>query len=317
MTGVPAYPKVAALGHRAVADIWDGQVEVTEKIDGSQFAFGIVGGELCYRSKGRQIPRHSVQENDLFFPVIEWVESIAEQGGIEEGFWYYGETLKSPKHSTLKYDRIPRNHFALFACVDAEDERAWFPHRALYHISQTLDCDVAGYCMLLGSWDAEKIVAYIDEKHESMLGGVPMEGLVIKNLDKEYLYGPILWPIMTAKYVSDGFKEVHEKNWKMQNTGRGKWEVFMDQFNNEARWLKSAQHMAEDGQLLGEPKDIGQLMNRVQKDIGEECKEDIQEFLWKQFGRDLMRNSVRGLPEWYKQELALGNINPLLGDLDE
>ena len=144
-----------------------------------------------------------------------------------------------------------------------------------------------------------------------------MEGVVIKNLGKEYLYGPILFPIMTAKFVSDGFKEVHQRDWTKQNTGKGKWDVFQARFNNEARWMKSVQHMAEDGTLLGEPKDIGPLMNRVQKDIGEECKEEIQDFLWRQFGRDLMRHSTRGIPEWYKERLALGEINPLLGDISD
>lgn len=309
---IPAYPKVAALGHRAVEDIFEGTVEVTEKIDGSQFAFGILDGELHYRSKGRQIPRHSVTESDLFYPVIQWVEQAAERGLVQEGFWYYGETLKKPKHSTLTYSRVPQNHFALFGCVDANDERAWFPHAGLRPIADTLECEVVDSFIQLEQWDAERIVAMIDEKITSQLGGVPMEGLVIKNLDKEYLYGPILFPIMTAKFVSDGFKEVHSRDWKNTNTGKGKWDVFQEQYNSEARWWKSVQHMAEDGNLLGEPKDIGQLMNRVQKDIGEECKEEILNFLWRQFGRDLMRHSVRGLPEWYKEQLALGNLTNLL-----
>ena len=41
MTGIPRYPKVLALGHRTIKNIWDGPVEITEKIDGSQFYIGL------------------------------------------------------------------------------------------------------------------------------------------------------------------------------------------------------------------------------------------------------------------------------------
>ena len=173
---VPAYPKVAALGHRAVADIFDGKVEFSEKLDGSQFAFGIVGGELHYRSKGRQIPRNSVQENDLFYPVIRWVEDLADAGNIMEDHWFYGETLRKPKHSTLCYDRVPRNHFALFGVSTAWDAGAsWFPYKGLCIISDTLGCEVAQRLVIEPT--AEAVLAWIDENHESQLGGTPMEGV--------------------------------------------------------------------------------------------------------------------------------------------
>lgn len=312
MSGVPSYPKVAALGHRAVADIFDGEVEITEKLDGSQFAFGVVGGELYCRSKGRQIPIDSVTENDLFYPVITYVRSLAEAGRILENVWFYGETLKSPKHSTLRYNHIPHNHFALFGAVYAADERKWAPHTTLEELAAYMDVGVVQ--LLDVTPDPESILLFLSGSPESQLGGAPMEGVVVKNYSKEYLYGPTLFPIMTAKYVSEEFKEVHAKNWKAENTGKGKWSVFKEQFATEARWQKSIQHMAEAGTLLGEPKDIGQLMIEVQKDIGQECKEEILRFLWKEFGKELLRDSVRGLPEWYKQQIALGNVRDLIGE---
>jgi hypothetical protein len=299
-----------------VATIFDNDnVEITEKIDGSQFAFGIVRGELCYRSKGRQIPRHSVQENDLFYPVIQYVEEQAEKGQIEEEHWYYGETLRKPKHSTLQYDRVPLNHFALFGCVQADDETAWFPYDGLLIVADSLGVEVAQ--RLTVEPTPEAILAHIEQGVESQLGGEPMEGVVIKDLAQEYLFGPQLFPIMTAKFVSETFKEVNAKNWKAENTGKGQWDTFKEQFATEARWHKAIQHMAEDGTLLGEPKDIGQLMIEIKKDIGQEAKEEIVKFLWKHFGQELLRDSVRGLPEWYKEQLALGHINELLGADDE
>jgi len=248
----------------------------------------------------------------LFYPVIRYVEDMADAGRIVEDHWYYGETLRKPKHSTLSYNRVPENHFALFGCVTAWDEGNWYPFDGLSVVADALRVEVAQRLIIEPT--AEAILAFIDEDHESQLGGTAMEGVVIKNLSMDYLYGPTLWPIMTAKYVSEKFKEVHQKNWKVENTGKGRWIVFQEQFCTEARWWKSVQHMAEAGVLVGEPKDIGQLMNYVQKDIGEEAKDQILKFLWKEFGRDLMRNAVKGVPEWYKEQIALGNVNNLLGE---
>ena len=45
MTVLTSYPKVYQLGHKAVLDIFSGPVVIQEKIDGSQFSFGLVGGE--------------------------------------------------------------------------------------------------------------------------------------------------------------------------------------------------------------------------------------------------------------------------------
>ena len=43
------------MGDKQISDLFDGEVEITEKLDGSQFGFGRVDGELVIRSKGREI----------------------------------------------------------------------------------------------------------------------------------------------------------------------------------------------------------------------------------------------------------------------
>lgn len=48
--GTSAFPKILHLGDKAIRDIFDEEVEITEKVDGSQFGFGIVEGELIIRS---------------------------------------------------------------------------------------------------------------------------------------------------------------------------------------------------------------------------------------------------------------------------
>jgi len=50
-----SYPKVWNLGHPNIAMLFEEDVTVEEKIDGSQFSFGIFHGELKCRSRGQQL----------------------------------------------------------------------------------------------------------------------------------------------------------------------------------------------------------------------------------------------------------------------
>jgi 3-oxoacyl-[acyl-carrier-protein] synthase III len=49
-------------------------------------------------------------------------------------------------------------------------------------------------------------------------------------------------------------------------------------------------------------------MKRVNIDIEEEEKENIKDFLWKEFGREVLKHATRGLPEFYKEYLAKQNF---------
>ena len=49
---ISAFPKIFAIGTDYIKDLFNGPVEITEKIDGSMFVFGKVDGELFMRSKG-------------------------------------------------------------------------------------------------------------------------------------------------------------------------------------------------------------------------------------------------------------------------
>lgn len=49
-----AFPKILHIGNKQISDLFDGVVEITEKVDGSQLGFGKVNGELFVRSKGKE-----------------------------------------------------------------------------------------------------------------------------------------------------------------------------------------------------------------------------------------------------------------------
>lgn len=49
---LPSYPKIYALGHKAIEELLHDDVCVQEKVDGSQISFGLLDGKLYISSKG-------------------------------------------------------------------------------------------------------------------------------------------------------------------------------------------------------------------------------------------------------------------------
>lgn len=288
-----AFPKVFAIGTDYIRDIFSDEVEITEKVDGSQFAFGKVGGELFIRSKGAQLYVDNPEK--MFSEGIDYVESIQDK--LPEGVAFYGEYLKKPKHNTLKYDRVPRNHIILFgASTPAGD---LFDPR-FYEYADILDLEtVPRHTATIGSPD--ELRALLEKV--SVLGGASVEGVVVKNYQRKFLLGGQPMPLMSGKFVSEAFKEVHRNRWGTEEKGSSKWATFCDSFRTDARWQKAVQHLAEVGELENTPRDIGKLLKEVNLDIEGEEKEAIKEFLWNENKRDIMKSAANGLPEWYKQQL--------------
>jgi hypothetical protein len=306
---VPGYPKICTLGQRPVELVFDDPVEVTEKVDGSSFAFGVFDGVLYCRSKGVQIDPESLDPGSMFGAAVKSVAERKEMGLFNafDGVWFYGEYLRKPKHNTLNYDHIPKGHIALFAAVNPMIG-VWAHYATLYEYADELELGIVKRVMDEDVYSAQDILDYLATDPVSSLGG-PMEGVVIKNFSKEMEYVGKYSSFTVAKFVTEKFKEVHQSTWKAENTDGGKWAAFKEQYRTPQRWHKAVQHLRDAGILHGSPKDIGQLIVEVQKDIGMESKEEIKNALWRVFGKDLLRFSTKGLPEWYKEQLALGEIN--------
>jgi len=117
---ISSYPSIYALGHKAVALLFEGNVTVQEKVDGSQISFGryptliekgvVMESTLKIRSKGAEI---LIEAPDKMFSLaVAEIKAIAE--ALVPGWTYRGEYLAKPKHNTLVYDRVPRKHIILF-----------------------------------------------------------------------------------------------------------------------------------------------------------------------------------------------------------
>lgn len=77
METINSYPQVYAVGHRVIKDLFVGEVAVEEKIDGSQFSMGVVNGELCCRSKGKQIILDAPEK--MFTKAIETATELKDE----------------------------------------------------------------------------------------------------------------------------------------------------------------------------------------------------------------------------------------------
>jgi tRNA-dihydrouridine synthase len=140
---------------------------------------------------------------------------------------------------------------------------------------------------------------------ESYLGKAKIEGVVIKNYNQKLIVGGIEFPVMSGKYVSEEFKEVM----KMHTGNKSNpWVEFKHSYKTEARFDKAYQHLKEDGLITESPKDIGILIKEVMADVEAEEKENITNFLWSFFGKDLLKTVADGVPMWYKNKLLESSI---------
>ena len=118
MEKLASYPKVYALGHDNIKELFMDDVIVQEKVDGSQFSFGVFDGGLKCRSRGKQIIINAPDK--MFFNAIESLQLIKNK--LHEGWLYRGEYLQKPHHNTLSYDRIPKYNIIIFDINIGEEE---------------------------------------------------------------------------------------------------------------------------------------------------------------------------------------------------
>lgn len=289
---ITAFPKIFSIGTDYIRDIFNEDVEVTEKIDGSQFAFGKVNGELFLRSKGAML--FTTNPEKMFTEAIAYIVQIQDR--LPEGMIFYSEYLKKPQHNTLKYNRIPQNHLMLFGVMHTsqkfEASLSWAEKLEIEHVPVIATGKIN---------NASELTSLLD--CESILGGTKIEGVVVKNFHRQFLLGGQPMPLMAGKYVSEAFKEVHRERWGTKENTKGHMEIFMDSFRTTGRWEKAIQRLAERGELENQPRDIGKLFKEVHLDIEAEEVEAVKEWLWREFKDKLMRKATGGLAEWYKDRL--------------
>jgi hypothetical protein len=284
------YPKVYAVGHRYVAELFMGDVLVEEKVDGSQFSFSRVNGEVFLRSRGAVVYAESP---GMFAAAVKAVDELGDR--LTEGWVYRAEYLMKPKHNVLAYERVPKFNLILFDINIGEE--TYLTRAEKEAEAERLGLEIVPVMYFGPVTRSEDIYAFLER--DSILGG-HLEGVVIKNYarfgeDKKVLMG---------KFVREDFKETHSKEWKANNpTISDVIERIIATLRSEVRWAKSAQRLRDAGKLDHSPRDIGMLIKETQSDIRAEELDFISSKLVEFALPRVLRASTAGLPEWYKRTL--------------
>ena len=299
MFSIPAYPSIYSVHHKIVKGLlFNEEVEVTGKVDGSYGSIAKVNGQFYARSKGQQI--HVENVGGLFKKFIECTQKL----DLKDGWIYHGEVIVKNKHNALTYSRCPQNHFILFN-VDRSDQD-YLSYEEMAEEGKRVGLEVVPLVFRGKLANLEELQKLLDR--DAYLGGCKEEGLVLKFYNQ---FGPDK-KILAAKIVREEFRELHSKEWKKGNPGqKDVIQQLIEMYKTEARWLKSIYHLRDEGKIRGELKDIGTLIKEIQNDIEKEEKEEIKEKLWKHFSSKILRGAVVGFPEMYKDYLLKNNVNQI------
>ena len=294
-----SYPKVWGMGHRYIADLFKGPVVVQEKIDGSQFSFGVQGGGLHVRSKGAVID-WTEPPSGLFGPSVTTVVKAYNEGRLPDGWIFRGEAMCKPKHNVLAYDRIPLGNIMLFdvdtGLEDRVEDQVFLQHQADL---LGIECVQVFKQGTIGGFEELQDLL----QGPSQLGGM-REGIVVKNYDR---FSDMDGKMLMGKLVASKFKEIHANEWG--EAAQAKKDIIgkiVAALGTEARWHKAVQALEAFGTLEGDPRDIGALIKEVRNDVLIEVEDEIKQKLFDHFQKDILSGITRGLPEWYKQQLLEG-----------
>jgi hypothetical protein len=295
---LPAFVKIFALGDRNTKHLFDNPIEVTEKVDGSQISWRVSNGNLEVRSKNAAV--NPGDGNKMFATATEVLNDL--RADFDDGFVYHGEYLQKPKHNTLTYGRVPKQHIAWYGVRNADGD-------FLPYTDVRIEAEARGFEAVPLLYQGELaddtsrmqfIEGFMDR--ESFLGGPKMEGLVVKNYQQQVLIGGQVIPILCGKWVSEAFKEKHKVEWKAGNPS--KQEQLAAALKSTARWEKAIQRLREQDKLTDSPKDIGPLIAGIKQDIEDEERAWIMDWLWKMNHQEILRMALGGFPEWYKSRLV-------------
>ncbi len=291
-TTIFSYPKVYNIGHAAITDLFKDRVLIEEKVDGSAFSFGIFNGVLRCKSKNQELNIDS--PTSMFDKAVETAKRL--QPLLIDGWTYRGEYLQKRKHNMICYDRVPKQHIVLYDVNTGQEK--YLSHLKKSQEAEKLNLEVVPFYGLMDIQDIESLKQLLDR--DSFLGGSKIEGIVIKNYSRFAKDGKVL----LGKWVSDKFKERHNKEWKQANKStKDIITEIGDYLRTDASWQKSIQHLRDEGKLENSPTDIGGLIKAIQQDVKEENEDEIKSLLFVHAWPHIKRQIIRGLPEWYKQKL--------------
>lgn len=304
------YNEIEQPYHKEAEGIFDGEILIEEKVDGSQFRIEINDqGEIRCASKNQELGVDSMfkKGTDSAEKVFRGLKADAGQT-----ITIFAEYLPKPKQGRIPYSRTPKDLFVVF---DIFINGQWLRRgqKEEFCFMWGVECIPKLWHGVVQPMTKREIDSMVDTylKKESYLGHQPgfdkVEGIVVKNYDKFFdvreghsLHGHF----MCVKYVNEDFKE--KKHVKTPKAGNG-LEALIESCTSEARWYKALQHCKERGELEGKMSDLSKLVREAQKDLDEEEAETIGKELYKLFKKQILQGATKGMPKWYEKKLSEKN----------
>lgn len=293
---ITSYPGIYSIGHRFINNLFIGNVVVEEKVDGSQFSFiKLDDGTLRFRSRGQEV---HIGDAGMFSKAVEQV--IERKHLLTYGWTYRAEYLQKSKHNCLAYNRIPAGHLVIFDIMVSEGENYLWPEPKRREAER---CGFETVPLFYFGPGIDVVPCSLSEyfHKDSFLGGVKIEGVIVKNYDQ---FGPDK-KILIGKFVSPAFKEKHQHTFRVDNpTKKDVEQALTVELRAEARWRKAVQHLREAGKITDTPADIGPILAEIKADVFKEEGDYIKEQLFKHAWPSIARGITYGFPEWYKNEIG-------------
>ena len=297
------FPKVLGLGQPLLAEIFDDPVDLTSKIDGSQCRIHLT--EEYYQCGSKNVDN----ADDKMFEIAH---QQAEQIWNDRIWWTFGddltlftEFLNKPKHNVLKYDEVPLNNLYLFGAISRDKH---LQTEELIELANELEIEpphvMASQIKINNPEDLNK---YLEV--ESVLGGTKVEGIVIRNSYKSY--PPLLVSTMAfggfplvGKLVRADFKERLNKEWGNKKQKEAPITKVTTEFLTGARFHKAVQHLADEGKINYEMRDLKVLIPEFYKDLLDEEKDEITKLTMEDFWRHLKKKCDNYVVDSWKKHLV-------------
>lgn len=252
------YNKVIRYGKQGTQSAIEGNIVITEKLDGANASFGNVNGELKCFSRNREL-----DEKNNLRGFYQWVHENIDVNSIKEGYLYFGEWLV--KH-TINYPDDAYGKFYLFDICSGDSEE----YRGIEVIKvaqRFLGCELAPILYDGEFKSLEHIQSFVGK---SKIGDVG-EGVVVKNYSHRNLFGEQVF----VKFVSDEFAEIKQTKKHKVVSPSNELDNFIDTYLTNARVEKMINKLVDDG-IISEDYDLTD-MSTILRNSGSKVADDILE----------------------------------------
>jgi hypothetical protein len=244
------FPKVKYPGDPETDGIQNGEVVVTEKLDGANFRFTVEDGELIVGTRNHEYTADDENLPKAFYHAVEYLEqelteddkTFIEGGGDAPNITFFGEALH---YHSLDYDGIDWHnpskgspHVPLesetpnVVLFDAYNENGWAPWDTFTSAAETIGFETTE---VIDRGDFDEVDTEIPE--ESFLGGQP-EGIVVRRTDGS----------VRAKKVADDFKEQNAQSFDDPSKAQSQAGSFVAAYITKPRIEKTAQKLIDEGE---------------------------------------------------------------------